>query len=139
MNLEGAEFPFVESPEQGASGVGLAFLPIVLASGSERLQVMAMVDSGSTVNVLPHELGLRLGLSWRKQRVRVELTGNLAGTEARGVVLDGLIVPFEPVRLAFAWSKRTNLPVILGQMNFFLEFDVCFLRSRGVFEVKPKP
>jgi|GEM_PF-4096697 hypothetical protein len=25
-----------------------------------------------------------------------------------------------------------------GQMNFFMEFDVCFYRSQFEFEVKPK-
>jgi len=28
--------------------------------------------------------------------------------------------------------------LILGQTNFFLEFDVCFYRSKQEFEVKPK-
>jgi hypothetical protein len=30
------------------------------------------------------------------------------------------------------------VPVIFGQMNFFLEFDVCFYRSQGVFDVRLK-
>ena len=41
------------------------------------------------------------------------------------------------VKLAFAWVQRSGLPVILGQTNFFLEFDV-FYRSRLEFEVRPK-
>jgi|GEM_PF-3158502 len=28
--------------------------------------------------------------------------------------------------------------LILGQANFFLEFDVCFFRARSEFEVRPK-
>ncbi|WP_340626568.1 MULTISPECIES: hypothetical protein [Aphanizomenon] len=35
----------------------------------------------------------------------------------------------EPVRLAFAWVEASNVPLILGQTNFFREFDVCFERS----------
>jgi len=45
---------------------------------------------------------------------------------------------FPPVRLAFAWSRSDNVPLILGQMNFFMEFDICFYRSQLEFEVKPK-
>jgi hypothetical protein len=45
---------------------------------------------------------------------------------------------FAPVRLAFAWVKSANAPLILGQTNFFLEFDVCFYRFKQEFEVKPR-
>jgi hypothetical protein len=40
--------------------------------------------------------------------------------------------------LAFAWTQASNIPLILGQANFFLEFDVCFSRVRSEFEVRPK-
>ena len=31
-----------------------------------------------------------------------------------------------------------SLPLLLGQTNFFMEFDVHFYRSRLEFEVEPK-
>ena len=40
--------------------------------------------------------------------------------------------------LAFAWARAENIPVILGQTNFFMEFDVCFYRSKMEFDVNPK-
>ena len=43
--------------------------------------------------------------------------------------------PTRFVRLAFAWVNSDSIPVILGQINFFLEFDVCFYRSKGMFDV----
>jgi hypothetical protein len=49
--------------------------------------------------------------------------------EAVGLVDSGVL---------FAWVKRPKTPLILGQTNFFLEFDVCFYRSKMEFEVKPK-
>jgi len=42
------------------------------------------------------------------------------------------------VKLAFAWIRTNDVPLILGQTNFFMEFDVCFYRSRLEFEVKPR-
>ena len=45
---------------------------------------------------------------------------------------------FAPVRLAFAWVNYANAPLILGQTNFFMEFDVHFYRSRLEFEIEPK-
>ena len=57
----------------------------------------------------------------------------------RVVVLSAVVGSFPPVRLAFAWAKTDAVSIILGQVNFFLEFDICFFRSQGVFEVRPKP
>jgi hypothetical protein len=48
------------------------------------------------------------------------------------------VAEFPPVRLAFAWTQARDVPLILGQANFFLEFDVCFFRSRMMFEIAPK-
>ncbi len=45
---------------------------------------------------------------------------------------------FPLVRLAFAWVSKPNAPLILGQTNFFMEFDVSFYRSQLEFEIKPK-
>ena len=45
---------------------------------------------------------------------------------------------FAPVRLAFAWVQSPNAPLILGQTNFFMEFEVCFYRSSLEFEGKPR-
>jgi hypothetical protein len=45
---------------------------------------------------------------------------------------------FKPVQLVFAWTRATNVPLLLGQVNFFMEFDVCFYCSQLSFEVSPK-
>ena len=69
----------------------------------------------------------------------VTLAGNLASIEARGLLVSAQIGDLDPVRLVFAWSRSDNVPLLLGRMNFFLEFDVCFYRSRLIFEVRPQP
>ncbi len=83
-------------------------------------------------------MGLQLGAVWEQQSVPVPLAGNLADSEARAIVLSGTIGRFAPVRLAFAWTRSNRVPVILGQVNFFMEFDVGFSRSRLFFEITPK-
>jgi len=96
-----------------------------------------LVDSGAAVSVLPLSAGLKLGLIWDKCPTVVRLSGILANVPARGVVLTGTVVSFPPVRLAFAWAQTDNVPLLLGQVNFFQEFEVCFLVAQGAFEVKP--
>lgn len=112
-------------------------LPLTLI-GSRSLATSGLLDSGAALNVLPNALGLQLGFDWDRQTRSVQLSGNLASVEARVVVMSAVVGRFPPVRLAFAWAKTDAVPVLLGQVNFFMEFDLCFFRSRGLFEVRPK-
>jgi len=41
-------------------------------------------------------------------------------------------------RVTICRSARKELEQLLGQINFFLEFDVCFFRSQKTFEIHPK-
>jgi Aspartyl protease len=116
----------------------MAYLPLTLSFNGQSLNVEGLLDTGASVNVLPYELGLQLGLIWENEMLSVVLTGNLARFEARAVVIDAQVSSFPTVNLAFAWTKATNVPLILGQANFFFEFEVCFFRARSEFEVRPK-
>ena len=132
------QFPYVpRDPALGNASLA-PLLPISLI-GSSRVQYSSLVDSGAAINVLPFSIGIQLGLDWDAQTQSVQLTGMLASIEARVVLMTAVVGPFAPVRLAFGWAKADASPVILGQVNFFMEFDICFLRSRSIFEVRPKP
>ncbi|MDX2243997.1 MAG: hypothetical protein NW224_25250 [Leptolyngbyaceae cyanobacterium bins.302] len=113
-------------------------LPILLNRGNERVEVVGLVDSGATVNVLPYELGLQLGGTWDDRRAIIQLAGNLGNQLATPFAATAQVGEFLPVELLFAWVQHPNTPLILGQTNFFLEFDVCFYRSKMEFEVKLK-
>jgi hypothetical protein len=113
-------------------------VPITLRHDTYGLTVTGLLDTGSTVNVLPYPLGLQLGFVWEQQPTHVHLTGSLARLPARGVIVSGQVASFPTVELAFAWTQATNVPVLLGQVNFFMEFDVCFFRSQAANEVNPK-
>jgi len=135
---EAARFPFVDANPAQAGTSLLPFLPLVLSHDGRAVAASGLLDTGATTNVLPYSLGEQLGLAWEQQRVPLVLSGNLARVPARGVVVSATIAPFAaPVRLAFAWTQTDDVRLLLGQTNFFLEFDVCFFRSRAEFEVKP--
>ena len=137
MTVPAQQFPYVaRDPSLGTASLA-PMLPLTL-TGNQSVTTSGLVDSGATVNVLPYSLGVQLGLDWAKQTHSVALSGNLAAVEARVVVLPTTVGSFPPVRLAFAWAQTDAVSIILGQVNFFMEFDVCFFRSRGVFEVRPK-
>jgi hypothetical protein len=138
MMPQAEQFPFVSNnPALGLTSF-LPFLPINLSLGEQSLQTVGLLDTAATVNVLPYDIGCQLGAVWEMQTVPIPLTGNLAANEARGLLLVAKVGGFPPVQLAFAWSKSNAIPVLLGQVNFLMEFDVCVFRSRLIFEVKPK-
>lgn len=113
-------------------------LPLQLTYQGKNVDATGLLDSGADINVLPYKLGLALGAVWDEQRTELTLSGNLAQYEARGLLVTATIGNFAPVRLAFAWTRSDNAPMILGQVNFFAEFNICFFRSELTFEISPK-
>lgn len=51
----------------------LPYLPLILTYQNQSLSVSGLLDTGSSVNVLPYEMGLRLGAVWERQRYSVPL------------------------------------------------------------------
>jgi hypothetical protein len=116
----------------------LPYLPLTLTYQSRSLPLKGLLDTGASVNVLPYEIGLRLGAVWERQTLSVPLGGNLARFESRALILRATVDRFEHVDLAFAWTLDRNAPLILGHMNFFQAFDVCFYRAELAFEISPR-
>ena len=132
-----ARFPFVDvNPARPGTGL-MPYIPLLLAANQRALQAQGLLDTGATISVLPYDVGLQLGFDWGQQRVPVQLGGNLGQAPAYAVLVDGTIAPFPSVRLAFAWTRNNAVPVILGQTNFFLAFDVTFRRKRSEVELLP--
>jgi hypothetical protein len=135
---DGLRFSFTERIDSLGRSVIMPYLPLTLSAGGNSIEVIALLDTGASVNVLPYELGLQLGGVWENQTVQVQLSGNLGRSEARGLALSGTVAQFSPVLLVFAWTQARDAPVILGHMNFFAEFNVCFYRHELAFEVEPR-
>ncbi len=113
-------------------------IPLMLRQGDRIVETIGLVDSGATINVLPYEIGLQLGSVWDDRKAIIRLTGNLGNQQAIPFSLVAQIGEFEPVKLVFAWTNSPKAPLILGQTNFFLEFDIYFYRSKSEFEIQPK-
>jgi hypothetical protein len=120
----------------------LPFLEVTLYYADDsrhikELTVPAVVDSGSTVNVLPCDIGERFGLNWQEQRDILRPGGVVFGRPSLALPLWGKVPGFKPVQMPFAWSElpSTQLRVLLGQVNFFDEFFVDFRKPLGYFEV----
>lgn len=131
-------YPFtVANSALGEAGLQ-PYLPITLTYQEQPVTVPGLLDTGAMVNVLPYQMEIDLGAVWEQQTTMLRLTGNLAHFEARGLLVSAVVGQFASVRLAFAWTKAPHVPLLLGQVNFFMEFDICFYRSRLIFETRPK-
>lgn len=115
----------------------LPWLRLTLQNSGHEVATIGLVDSGATVNVLPYEIGLQLGARWEERKATLRLAGSLGGFPAQPLFAMAVVGNYAPVRLAFAWSRRADVPLLLGQTNFFTQFEVCFFRPLLEFEVKP--
>ena len=102
------------------------YLPLILTYQNRSVDTMGLLDTGASVNVLPYDVGLQLGAIWEEQLFSINLAGNLASTKAKGLLVLAKVGESEPVQLAFAWTRVNDIRIILGQTNFFAEFNVCF-------------
>jgi hypothetical protein len=137
--LDKQRYSFTERTDDSLGrSVIMPYIPLTLTLGDRSVEVTALLDTGASVNVLPYEIGIQLGAVWENQIVSIPLSGNLARSESRGLVVSAVVAQFSPVLLAFAWTELRDAPVILGHMNFFSEFNVCFYRHELAFEICPR-
>jgi len=117
----------------------LPFVPISLFHAGHEIVREALVDSGSMVSVLPYDIGLALGLVWEEQTLAVDLVGVLKDAPAYGVLLRGQIADYPAAGLVFGWTRKTSqdVPIILGEMNFFKQFHVHFYGNDDYFVIEP--
>ncbi|MCY3916558.1 MAG: hypothetical protein OXG49_11150 [Chloroflexi bacterium] len=131
-----AQFSFSSLPS--VPGSLMPRLSLELSSGSRTVQVNGVIDTGAPINVLPYAVGLALGAVWEAQAPLGTLAGALADVESRALAATAsqrLVAEASNVPLWFAWAESDSVPVLFGQTNFFMEFNVCFYRSQNYFEV----
>jgi hypothetical protein len=133
--IQPIRFPFISVDSALGEAGFRPILPIALTNGDRVVMAEGLLDTGAMVNVLPYEIGLELGFVWSEQTIPLDLAGNLAQYEARALFVQAAVGHLEPVKLVVAWTRATGIPLLLGQVNFFMEFDVCFHRSQLNFEV----
>lgn len=116
----------------------LPWVEMVLAANDRTTTTLGLVDSGSTINVMPYRVGLELGYAWDDSRATIGMFGNLAVLKAAPVSAMGVLGDFDEVKLIFAWVQTDSVPLIFGQTNFFVEYEVHFYRAQYEFEIMPR-
>ena len=135
---ETIRFPFAKSITGAGETKLRPVMPLTLERQGRRITAAARIDSGADVSVLPYSVGLALGANWDEEQPGAFLTGNLARLETRTLGLGLSIGSNRPVGVVFAWVLSDDIPMLLGQYNFFDAFNACFFRGDGYFEVTPR-
>ncbi len=129
-------YPYIVRTEYVRDRIARPFVPVRIRYRHNEIQTMALVDSGADINVLPFQLGLNLGAGWHNREHIGGLEGAAGGgLEAKRFVADLYVGAWPSIRQIFAWTRDEDLPVILGQIDFFHRVDVCFHRSRNYLEL----
>lgn len=113
----------------------MPLLPLRLSRRDQSIDVVGLLDTGATINVVPYSIGTSLGAVWDEDATPIHLSGSLGSIEARAIVVIAHIEQLPPVRLALAWAQSDNTRFLLGQRNFFQTFNVCLYRTERYFEV----
>ncbi len=79
------KFPFLAVTGSKRPTDLMPYLPLTLERGVQSIDVLGLVDSGASVNVLPYGIGLKLGAIWEEQITFFGLSGNLANYDWRSV------------------------------------------------------
>ena len=130
-------FSYTQSPQLP---VGMPLVNIQLSNNSKSVTATALVDSGAALNILPFDIGVELGLEWEKQTYPLDLGGVLQDSQAYAILLEAQVAELHNVQLAFAWINKSSAEIrlLLGQVNFFQEFNVHFYGNEQFFEVEAK-
>jgi hypothetical protein len=126
-----ATFPY----QQVGRHSTMPFIPLRLTALDRTLESVALIDSGASISVLPHQIGTALNLNWDDYTPGPSLGGSLQASETRLVVLECDFEGLGQVDLGFAWAKVNTPRILLGQSNFFRKFKVCFSATQNAIEV----
>jgi hypothetical protein len=103
-------------------------------SAVQKISVIALVDSGASINLLPYSVGQALGFDWDSTEKGPPISGTIH-SESRIVKARVTIGSLDEVELSFCWIKRDDVRLLLGHYDFFAHFTVCFLTRENKFSL----
>jgi len=134
-----ARFPYVTASGTASGKSELQpYLPICLFGRGMPIEAYGLVDSVRRQTFCPYGVGVNLGLNWSKGISCGPIKGAFACDQSRAANVLCKVGQFKSVNLIFAWVDSDDVPLILGQTDFFLFYNVCFFASEKAFEITLK-
>jgi hypothetical protein len=130
--VKSVAFPY----QKITSLVPMPMLPVRLEQNVHGFDAVALLDSGASVSVLPHSMGLALSFLWNEARKGISLGGGYSNQNTRVVTLWVTVPECQRKAISFVWIPDDNARLILGQATFFHLFEVCFSGAKQEFYVR---
>jgi hypothetical protein len=137
--LNAERFAYTITRDGPGAGSLMPKLPITLFYQQLSTATLGLLDTGAAVKVLPYQTGIELGAVWEPEAATLRLAGNLAQFDACPIFVQATVGHFAPVRLAFAWTRAENVPLILGQVNFSWNSMCVFIVPNKHLKCGPNP
>src|SRR5437868_2176757 len=94
MILGAESYPLLPTIPAARPLVLMPLLPLHLELLANSVTVLGLLDTAAAVNVLPFDIGIKLGAVWDDQKTTIQITGNLASVPARGLVVSAVVGRF---------------------------------------------
>ena len=85
---DSTKFSYIQTNQSTSQSDLMPYIPLKLSRENKLVEVLGLLDSGATVNVLPYRIGLELGVIWEHQPTLFQLSGNLANYESKGLLFN---------------------------------------------------
>lgn len=115
MENKFAQFLYSASDASFQEFDNLPRLPLILQYENKAVEVVGLIDSGATVNVLPYQLGIELGAVWIEHNLAIGRKPwqyscpSCFGTHCR----------FSADKVGFCLDKGRKCPIDFGTNQFF--------------------
>jgi len=132
-------FKYKALPRKGNVPRKTPTIPVTFVGPADSMDIVAILDSGADMSVLPLEIGQLLGLSLKKARGPCDGIGGEVETSEDHVrirIMQGHEdYSFEiPVKIVL--DPKCNIPVLIGRAGFFEQFEITFNERRGRISLK---
>jgi predicted aspartyl protease len=132
-------FKYRSLPRKGGPPRKTPTIPVTLMGPDDSIDIVAILDSGADISVLPLEVGEQLGLDLTKNRSPCGGIGGEVDT-AEDHVRIRLAQGHEnytfdiPVKVVL--DSSSSIPVLLGREGFFEKFEITFDENREKISLK---
>jgi predicted aspartyl protease len=132
-------FKYKSLPRKGGPPRKTPTIPVTLMGPDDSIDIVAILDSGADISVLPLEVGEQLGLDLTKNRSPCGGIGGEVDTAEDHV----RIRPAQghenytfdiPVKVVL--DSSSSIPVLLGREGFFEKFEITFDENREKISLK---
>jgi predicted aspartyl protease len=134
MNFKYKSLPRKDGPPRKTPTI-----PVTFIGPEDSIDIVAILDSGADISVLPLEVGEQLGLDLTKNRSPCGGIGGEVDT-AEDHVRVGIAQGHEnytfdiPVKVVL--DPNSSIPVLIGREGFFEEFEITFDERRERISLK---